>query len=148
MKRLLRAINGNLLDYLVFLAVMTYLLIGCGGLALADGEEAAPVVADVGWKTLAIVAFLAAPVAALVTEAGKKALQKVKGDCPGDPFWWQWGLRLLSVAVGAGVGLLLLCDAWGAVAGAGGGVLSSALVYALRRMIKGLAVPPAGGNAD
>lgn len=115
-----------------------------GALVASEGDAVSVVPAGLDWKSLAIVAFLAAPIAMVVTQMGKKALARLNPDCPGDPFWWQWGLRVLSIVAGAGAGMLLLSDAvaWGAMAGACGGILSSVIVATLRKQIRGLTAPP------
>jgi len=147
-RQFFRVVNGNLTEYLLFLIVILLTLVDCTGRAIAgDGGEAtvAPLIpAGLDWKTLAIVGVLAAPIAMVITQMGKKALAKMNADCPGDPFWWQWGLRLLSVAAGAGTGMLLLTDAlaWGAMSGAAGGALSSVIVATLRKQIRNVANPP------
>lgn len=102
----------------------------------------------VDWRTLALIAFLAAPVAMLVTQMGKKAIDRSITKEGKDPFWYQWGLRLLSVAVGSCAGMLMLMEhiAWGTFAGAAGGVLASTIVALLRKQIRNLTAGGNGGN--
>lgn len=97
----------------------------------------------ISWRDLAMVAILAAPIAMLVTQMGKKAIDHGVTREGKDPFWYQWGLRLLSVAVGSCAGILMLMEhiAWGTFAGAAGGVLASTVVAALRKQIRSFVAP-------
>lgn len=102
----------------------------------------------VDWQSLALIAFLAAPIAMLVTQMGKKAIGRIAVSAGKDPFWYQWGLRLLSAVVGSCVGMLLLTEAlaWGAFAGAAGGALASTIVALLRKQIRNLSIGGNGGD--
>ena len=82
-------------------------------------------------------ALLSAPPAWLVVELGK-AIAKRIGKGKTSSFAWQWGLRLLAVAIGAGAGWMLLETNDGALAGAAGGVLCTSIVATGKRYLRRL----------
>jgi hypothetical protein len=145
-KRFFRVVNGDLTEYvLLAIIVLLTLISGTASAEEAAATEAAPLLPEgITWQLLGMIAFLAAPISMGITQGGKKALSKLNPDCPGDPLWWQWGLRALSVLIGAGVGMALLPSAmaWGAAAGGCGGALSSVIVATLRKQIRTVSAPP------
>jgi len=87
-------------------------------------------------QTLILSAGMAAFLAAAVTQVGRAALGRLTAGCPGDPFWWNWTLRIISLIAGCGWGVLLIGGWWGAAAGVVGGMSATAAVAAVKGRLR------------
>lgn len=87
-------------------------------------------------QTLILSAGMCAFLAAAVTQVGRAALARLATGCPGDPFWWNWTLRLISLVAGTAWGVLLVGGWWGAAAGVAGGMCATAVVAAVKSRVR------------
>ena len=87
----------------------------------------------VGMAVGALIEFLFKPL--MVRFKPSKLL--ASGKAPPDPFWWQWGLRLLSVLLGMAGGFWLHPTATGALVGiaAGGFWTMAVMVFKTRSTV-------------
>ena len=91
-------------------------------------------------------AGLAAPCAWFVTEVGKSAVRRLWQPGSDGRFWYEQGVRLMSVASGGGAGWLLDAIPEGLLAGVAGGVFASTIVFTLKKYIAGLSKAKSEGG--